>query len=42
MEKRVEVYIKDIVPEKRGKIMKILGVEREEEITEPIAVIERK
>jgi len=37
-----EIYLKDIVPEKRKKIMKILGVEREEEITEPIAVIEKK
>jgi len=37
-----EVYLKDIVPEKRKKIMKLLGVEREEEITEPIVVIEKK
>jgi len=42
MGERVEIYLKDIVPEKRKKVMKVLGVEREEEITEPIAVIEKK
>jgi len=37
-----EVYLKDIVPEKRKRIMRILGIEREEEITEPLFVVEKR
>jgi len=37
-----EVYLKDIVPEKRRRIMRILGIEREEEITEPLFVVEKR
>ena len=37
-----EVYLKDIVPEKRKRIMRILGIEREEEKTEPLFVVEKR
>jgi len=37
-----EIYLKDIVPEKRRRIMRILGIEREEEITEPLFVVEKR
>lgn len=39
---REEIYLKDIVPEKRKKVMKVLGISDESELTEPLFIVEKR